>query len=148
MRSGCGLWCSLDGRRRSEEFEGGIIRVTVVITMVGTTPALIFVLAAAAVAHIAEGNGDVEALPECLLNSCILAAVEEGSRREEELEGAGKNGGWGEGHEQVNPVLTSDLTHVAGHVNGLFARKAAPELFEYGPIRLALSRPRWEVLAI
>jgi len=35
-------------------------------------------------------------------------------------------------------VLTSDLTHVAGRVNGLFARKAAPELFEYGPIRLAL----------
>ena len=42
-------------------------------------------------------------------------------------------------------MLTSDLTHVTGHVNGLFARKTAPELFEYGPIRLALSRPRLAV---
>ena len=92
-----GLWCCLDGRRRSEEFEGGIIRVAVVITMVGTAPALIFVVAAAAVAH-AGRNGDVETLPECLLHSCVLAAVEEGSRGEEELEGAGKNDGWGEGH--------------------------------------------------
>ncbi len=45
-------------------------------------------------------------------------------------------------------MLTSDLTHVAGHVNGLLARETAPELFEYGSIRLALGRPRWEVLAI
>ena len=45
-------------------------------------------------------------------------------------------------------MLTSDLAHVTGHVNGLFAREAAPELFEYGPIRLALRGPRWEVLAI
>lgn len=91
-----GLWCRLD-RRRSEELERGIVRVTVVTT-VGTAPALIFVLAAAAaaVAH-APRSGDVEALPKCLLNSSVLAAVEEGSRGEEELEGGGKNGGWCEG---------------------------------------------------
>jgi hypothetical protein len=92
-----GLWCSLESRR-SEELEGGIIRVAV-ITMVGTAPALIFVLAAAAavdVAH-AQRSGDVEALPERLLDGSVLGAVEEGSRGEEELVGASKNGGWGEG---------------------------------------------------
>lgn len=90
-----GLWCRLD-RRRSEELEGGIVRVTV-ITTVGTAPALIFVLAAAAAVAHAPRSGDVEALPECLLDGSVLAAVEEGSRWEEELEGGGKDGGWCEG---------------------------------------------------
>ena len=90
------LWCSLDRRRRSKELEGGIVRVAV-ITMVGTAPALIFVLAAAAAVASSQRSGDVEALPECLLDGSVLAAIEKGSRGEEELEGAGKNGGWGEG---------------------------------------------------
>lgn len=97
MRCGSSLGGSLDGRRR-EQFKGGIVGVAV-ITTVGTAPAPIFILAAAAaaVAH-AERRGDVEALLERLLDSCVLAAVEEGRRGEEELEGAGKNGGRGEGH--------------------------------------------------
>lgn len=95
MRSGCGLGCSLDGGRR-EEFERGI--GVAVITIVGTAPALIFILAAAAAVAQAERRADVEALLERLLDRGVLAAVEEGSRGEEELEGAGENGGWGEGH--------------------------------------------------
>jgi hypothetical protein len=140
-----GLRRRLAGRR--EELEGGIVGVAIV-TVVGATSALVFVIAAAAAIAHAQRGRDVEALLERFLDGGVLAAVEEGSRGEEELVGAGEDSGWGEGHEQADPVLTRGLTHVAGHVDWLFARETAPELFEYSPIRLALCRRRWEVLAI
>jgi hypothetical protein len=107
--------------------------------VVGTAPALIFVLAAAAAVAHAQRGGDVEALLERLLERGVLAAIEEGGGGEEELVGAGENGGRDEARQQADPVLTGDLAHVAGHVHVLFARETAPELFEYRPIRLAFS---------
>jgi len=160
-----GFWCwSLDGSSGGsggggrEEFERGIVRVAVV-TMVGAAPApaLILVLAAAAVAVAhAENRGDVEALLERLLDGGVVAAVEEGGGGEEELVRARKDRGGREGHEQADPVLARDLAHVPRHVGGLVAGEAAPELFEYRAVRLALvlagpSRPSgrcWKVLAV